>query len=76
MARAARVAPVRVRGAAGLTLSLTLTLTLTLTRCAYEVLQAADALPADLTLPEAKWARVRGSAYYARHPGARLLPPG
>ena len=47
-----------------------------LRRCAYDVLQAPDALPADLTLPEAKWARVRGSAYYARHPGARLLPPG
>ena len=72
-----------------LTLSIPLNLALTLTaqafawpalpalrRCAYDVLQAPDALPADLTLPDAKWARVRGSAYYARHPGARLLPPG
>ena len=31
-----------------------------LRRCAYDVLHAAGALPADLALPDAKWARPRG----------------
>jgi DNA (cytosine-5)-methyltransferase 1 len=35
-----------------------------------------DSAAASLTLPDAKWAHVRASAYFGRFPGARLLGPG